>query len=77
MSEQDLYYANRENQRLFEINEQQQARAEKAEAERDRLRVVRCPDGKAHRWDGDGMCLECHNYATDLIDAALQEGSDE
>lgn len=43
-------------------------------AERDRLRVVRCPDGKTHRWDGDGQCKECRNYATDLIDAALQEG---
>lgn len=50
MSEQDLYYANRENQRLFEINEQQQARAEKAEAELDRLRVVRCPDGKTQHY---------------------------
>ena len=42
------------------------------EAENERLRVIRCPDGKMHRWDGDGQCKACANYATDLIDAALR-----
>lgn len=41
------------------------------ESEILRLRVIRCPDGTMHRWNGDGQCKECGNYATDLIDAAL------
>lgn len=45
-------------------------------AEVERLSSVRCPDGHNHRWDSAGMCLECCNYATDLIDRALQEKPD-
>jgi len=40
-------------------------------AENERLRLIRCPDGAMHRWDYDGQCKECANYATDLIDRAL------
>ena len=42
------------------------------------LGSVRCPDnaGGIHRWDGDGQCLDCCNYATDLIDKALQDNKE-
>ena len=42
------------------------------EAQNARLLAVRCPNTHMHRWDGDGMCKHCGNYATDLIDAALR-----
>jgi hypothetical protein len=55
-----------------------QMRILKLEAEIDRLKkeikallVIQCPDGIFHRWDSEGMCKECGNYATDLIDAAM------
>lgn len=45
----------------------------------DGLGKVRCPDnaGGVHRWDGDGQCKDCCNYATDLIDRATKRHSTE
>ena len=44
-------------------------------AEREHSRLVRCPDisGGLHRWNGDGQCLECCNYATDMLDSLLEK----
>jgi hypothetical protein len=55
----------------------EQKRIDELEAKVERLRLskraIRCPDsaGGKHRWDGDGQCLECCNYATDALDKAL------
>jgi len=39
---------------------------------------IKCPDnaGGIHRFDGDGQCLDCCNYATDMIDRALKGDKD-
>lgn len=46
-------------------------------AEVSKAKMLRCPDnpGGIHRWNGDGQCLECCNYATDLLEAFLSPAS--
>lgn len=53
--------------------------AAELQAEVERLEAIKCPDnaGGWHRWNGDGQCKDCCNYATDLIETALKESNDD
>ena len=49
-------------------------RAERDEL-RDKVERLRCQQSTEHSWDGDGQCLRCREYATDLLSRLTRQRS--